>query len=351
MSSFLNNGREWFLRPDDHLYLEGQTYQGDEVMVTYIMEGEVAVERFYRETPYLSLSHQAGDFLAADVVFGDRKARTSARAVTACKFYSWPQADFEKMVGSDVLFAVKVLSQLSKRLRILNQKLTTVLARDSGLPDPQAVFDQGLRAYNSNQLGEAKFHFERFVEQYPEHAEAPRAIRLLYSMRDPHAPPGFRVMPAAAGGIPQDARLEQGLKQLASQGVMGNIPEALAGYLRSYAPGQVLFKEGEAASELFLIVSGKVLVSKEVQGQKHILGLLGNGNLVGEMALFDNKPRSATVEAMGKVEVLALNLANFKLIVQLQPQWMAQLIRNFAQRIHQGYHDIGKEYLESGHRP
>ena len=60
------------------------------------------------------------------------------------------------------------------------------------------------------------------------------------------------------------------------------------------------------------------------------------------MAIFENKPRSATVEAIGKTEVLAFNRGNFKMVFQLHPQWTIQLIESFAGRINAVYHEIGK---------
>ena len=62
--------------------------------------------------------------------------------------------------------------------------------------------------------------------------------------------------------------------------------------------GDVLFREGDAGKELLFIRSGTVIVSKHVKGRvEQVLARLGPGDFFGEMSLFDDQPRSATIQA------------------------------------------------------
>ena len=63
---------------------------------------------------------------------------------------------------------------------------------------------------------------------------------------------------------------------------------------RSYEGGAFLFREGEAGHEVFILLSGKVRISKSVPGiGEEALAILGGGQYFGEMALIEDSPRSA----------------------------------------------------------
>lgn len=64
-----------------------------------------------------------------------------------------------------------------------------------------------------------------------------------------------------------------------------------------YKAGEVIFEEGYAADGVYLICSGKVNVVKKRAGKDIVLSSLGEGNIFGEMAFIDERPRSATVVA------------------------------------------------------
>lgn len=103
-----------------------------------------------------------------------------------------------------------------------------------------------------------------------------------------------------------------------------------------------LFREGDPPDAMYVIKSGKLAVVKTKQNSEIVLAEIGPGAMVGEMAFFDNKPRSASVKAMKDSEVIALpykalhaQFANF-------PEWCKAImrtvndsLRNANQRIKQ----------------
>ena len=62
------------------------------------------------------------------------------------------------------------------------------------------------------------------------------------------------------------------------------------------ARGEVLFREGEDPGTAFLIESGEIEVRTRQRGRDVILSVLGPGELVGEMAVIDDSPRTATAK-------------------------------------------------------
>jgi CRP/FNR family transcriptional regulator, cyclic AMP receptor protein len=70
-------------------------------------------------------------------------------------------------------------------------------------------------------------------------------------------------------------------------------------------PGKVLFREGDVGNEMFVVLDGKVMISKYIPGAgEEALAFLERGDYFGEMALIDNQPRSADAKASKEGAVL-----------------------------------------------
>ena len=71
--------------------------------------------------------------------------------------------------------------------------------------------------------------------------------------------------------------------------------------------GETLFNEGEDGDRLYILVSGKVkLGHTSPDGRENLLAVLGPGEIVGELTLFDPGPRSTTATAVAPTELLNL---------------------------------------------
>ncbi len=67
---------------------------------------------------------------------------------------------------------------------------------------------------------------------------------------------------------------------------------------KKFAPGKVIFREGDPADEMYLVVDGRVMISKFIPGAgDEALAFLDRGDYFGEMALIDRQPRSADAKA------------------------------------------------------
>jgi CRP/FNR family cyclic AMP-dependent transcriptional regulator len=67
---------------------------------------------------------------------------------------------------------------------------------------------------------------------------------------------------------------------------------------RKYGPSQVIFREGEMGNEMYVVLEGRVMISKYIPGAgEEALAFLERGGYFGEMALIDNEPRSADAKA------------------------------------------------------
>ncbi len=89
---------------------------------------------------------------------------------------------------------------------------------------------------------------------------------------------------------------------------------------REIDDGQVLFNEGDAGSEMFVVISGAVATSVRLPDGKSLdIAVFGSGDFFGEMTIFDQSPRSATCYTRGKSRLLALNEEEFMQFLKHHP--------------------------------
>lgn len=97
----------------------------------------------------------------------------------------------------------------------------------------------------------------------------------------------------------------------------------------SLADGQVLFREGEPGQHMYIVKSGRL----ELRAGGRKLEAVGPGGLVGEMALIDPAPRSATAVARGQSSVAAVDAATFDQLVQRVPRLALEVMRIMTRRL------------------
>jgi CRP/FNR family transcriptional regulator, cyclic AMP receptor protein len=91
----------------------------------------------------------------------------------------------------------------------------------------------------------------------------------------------------------------------------------------------VIFREGEAAHELFVIKSGRV----RIQLGNRTLAELSDNDIFGEMALIANEPRNASALAVTDVELVAISEKQFLFLVGQTPYFALKVMRVLAQRL------------------
>ncbi|HTC05265.1 MAG TPA: cyclic nucleotide-binding domain-containing protein [Xanthobacteraceae bacterium] len=99
--------------------------------------------------------------------------------------------------------------------------------------------------------------------------------------------------------------------------------------LREFKAGEVIFKEGDAATEFFVIQRGKV----EIRIGNRLLGTLSDHDIFGEMALIDTAPRSATAIAATDVKLVPVGEKQFLFLVSRTPYFALKIMRVLARRL------------------
>jgi CRP-like cAMP-binding protein len=97
--------------------------------------------------------------------------------------------------------------------------------------------------------------------------------------------------------------------------------------------GELLFKVGEQSDGMYLIRKGKIRVYLDKGGTEIHLATIGAGSMLGEMALFDKKPRSASARAVDEVEVTKISNDEFSKIMTQIPKWFVTLMATLSSRL------------------
>lgn len=101
-----------------------------------------------------------------------------------------------------------------------------------------------------------------------------------------------------------------------------------------YSRGEVIFREGETAERLFLIDEGKVKLSTaSPTGQELLIGVLGVGQIFGELEVIDRGPRAMDARAMDESRVYALPSDVFWTMLENRPALARRLLELMARRL------------------
>jgi CRP-like cAMP-binding protein len=101
----------------------------------------------------------------------------------------------------------------------------------------------------------------------------------------------------------------------------------------SVSDREIVFREGDESTEMFVIRSGRVEILKDVGGHQIHLALLERGSFFGEMSLLEGLPRSATARAIGSTTLLVLRPGTLLMQIRKDPTFAFELLQQLSGRI------------------
>lgn len=114
--------------------------------------------------------------------------------------------------------------------------------------------------------------------------------------------------------------------------------------LRVFDKGQVILREGEPGDAMYVVVSGQVKVfssDPDDPSREVILKTLGTGEFFGELPVFDNEPRSASVAALDRCHLQVLSYRAFQRAIESSPDIAHKVLKTLAQRLRAADRKIG----------
>jgi len=104
-------------------------------------------------------------------------------------------------------------------------------------------------------------------------------------------------------------------------------------YVKKIPANTVLFQEGDAGENMYIIQSGRVKISKRIRGVEETLATLEKGEFLGEMAILNDKPRSATAETLDACDMLVIDRTTFDTLIRGDAEIAVRFIRRLADRL------------------
>lgn len=106
-------------------------------------------------------------------------------------------------------------------------------------------------------------------------------------------------------------------------------PSSIAGQTQFFARGQTIFNQGDAGEIMYVVVDGQVELYVDHESVERV----GRDGLIGELALVDAAPRSASAIARTDCKLLPVSRKQFTVLVQDRPEFALHIMRVMAGRL------------------
>lgn len=140
------------------------------------------------------------------------------------------------------------------------------------------------------------------------------------------------------GGVPLFSELtEQDLAQVADVALP-----------RHFSASEVVFREGDEGDTCYIVQSGQARAVREhTDGRSITLANFRSGDIFGELAMFEGERRSATVDALEDMQVLAILAADMRRLLELHPALAIKLLASLARRLRETNERLGRQSFQT----
>jgi CRP/FNR family transcriptional regulator len=117
---------------------------------------------------------------------------------------------------------------------------------------------------------------------------------------------------------------------------------------RRLGPGEVVFREGDESDTCYLVQSGHARAVREhPDGRTITLAQFGPGDIFGELAMFDNERRSATIETLESTEVIAILGGDMRRLLREHPDIGVKLISALGRRLRETNERLARQSFQT----
>ena len=117
---------------------------------------------------------------------------------------------------------------------------------------------------------------------------------------------------------------------------------------RRFSPHHVVFREGDTSDTCYIVAEGHARAIREhVDGRQIALAHFGPGDIFGELAMFDDEARSATVETLDQVDAIALTGAEFRRLLKLHPDIAVKLVVSLGRRLREANERLSRQSFQT----
>ncbi|MGL1892655.1 MAG: cyclic nucleotide-binding domain-containing protein [Spirochaetaceae bacterium] len=242
-----------------------------------------------------------GDFFGVVSTMSHHPHIDTALALEEVKIITVKKDQFQFLIQNNTAVAMNIINGFSQRVRILNKELVRKTNDSGDELGSHTLFTSAELYIRTNRFNEAYFLYKKYLEEAPNGANVAKATQRL-----------AKITPYAKTQVAIDGD---------------------SSFNRVYPQDCMIFGEGQKGSELYIIQKGTVKITKIVDDKEIILAILKPGDMFGEMALLEDKPRSAAAISNENSQLMVISRSNFKKMVSEQPQIVTKLTILLAERI------------------
>jgi CRP-like cAMP-binding protein len=109
---------------------------------------------------------------------------------------------------------------------------------------------------------------------------------------------------------------------------------------RFYQAGEIVTRQGDVGDCMYVVQDGEVEILVEENGVEVVLRTARRNEVLGEMAIFERQPRSATIRAKGRSRILTLDKRNFLRRINEDPSLAFRMIETMSRRVRDLSHEV-----------
>ncbi len=109
---------------------------------------------------------------------------------------------------------------------------------------------------------------------------------------------------------------------------------------REFSKGTVLFKEGDTGTEMYLVCSGEVKLTRKTPNGEIVLAVLGFGEFFGEMSVITNQPRTVTAEVVSDCRLNVISKDILETLISSNPLVALSILKKLLFRLESAYNQI-----------
>lgn len=254
-----------------------------------------------------------GDFVGVVPCMAGRLQIETAIAQTEVIAIAVKKEQYPDLIVNNTPVALKIIKTFANRMRVMNEMLTKATLNKVETETNEQVYRVGQYYEKVGKLDIACYAYYQFLKTRP------------------------------VGPMADDAK-----KRFVALKPRTNVPyfEPTADMSRMYSKDQMIFSESQSGADMFIIQKGEVAISKVVNGNEVTLAVLKRGDMFGEMALLENKPRSASAIAFSDCTLMVVNRNNFNQMVSSQPQMISKLTTTLADRLWSMYRQLDNAQIK-----
>ena len=291
-----------------------------------LIEGTPVTDRFYiiqsgkvrcfHETQIPGRNQEVlgpGDFIGVISCMTGYSQTENVVAMTDVTVIAVRREQYPELIMQNTPIAMKIVRYFAQTMRSLNDSLANITTKSDVNDTSEHLFDVAAYYENAGNSDIAYYCYHQYLKDCPNGEKKPIAQKKY-----------------------------DGLKMRCHTVYLDPSPDMV----RNYPKGSMIFAECQAGEDMFIIQDGEVKITKIVGEKEVTYAILKKGDMFGEMALIENKPRSASASANTNVRVMVVNKANFNQMVATQPQLIARLTTSLAERLWTMYRQLGNTQLK-----